>query len=318
MPLYNDLEVRPSVRLEPTDQMDMSTLALEAAKAGALGAPVAAGGLGAVRGAMIPYAEREAALRAASGLAEARLADVIPGTSLRIGPEVRAALEEYTRRHQERFPGEPVVGEGSRSGRRGIRQTAILNPEIDPGDYVGAREAMKMSPSHPLYRDPGGERAIRSEMWRDTVGDRLRNYKRSAPLGVDPWSDEIRALDEARRVRGEARAAVRAGPRLGGALKSGIKGMLNPASIAADALLGGAVGAGSALGGYAAGGGSPESAGLFTAPGPGYEGVVSPELIERIAEQKEREREAERQRLLRQYEASGYDLDPNIRLSELR
>jgi len=109
--------------------------------------------------------------------------------------------------------------------------------------------------------------------------------------------------------------------RLAGALKAGGKNILKgftPLALA-EAAAGGAVAGGVGGGlGYAAGGGSPESAGLFTPPGPGYEGVVSPELIERIAEQKEMEREAERQRLLEQYRASGYDIDPNTRLGDLR
>jgi len=104
--------------------------------------------------------------------------------------------------------------------------------------------------------------------------------------------------------------------RLGAGAGRFAKAALNPVNIATDLLLGSAVGAGSAGAGYASA--APESAGLFTAPGPGYEGLVAPELIERIAEQKELEKEAERQRLLEQYRASGYDLDPNTRLSELR
>ena len=104
--------------------------------------------------------------------------------------------------------------------------------------------------------------------------------------------------------------------RVGSVLKSGIKGALNPASILADAVVGSLAGAGSALAGYESS--RPRSAGLFTPPGEGYEGIASPELIERIANEKELEREAERQRLLEQYRASGYDLDPNTRLRDLR
>ena len=63
---------------------------------------------------------------------------------------------------------------------------------------------------------------------------------------------------------------------------------------------------------------TPESAGLFTPPGEGYEGLVRAEDIERVIAQKELEKEAERQRLLEQYRASGYDLDPNTRLRDLR
>jgi len=106
--------------------------------------------------------------------------------------------------------------------------------------------------------------------------------------------------------------------RVGPALKAGVRGMFNPVKIAADMLAGGTAGAGSAALGHAAGGGDRESAGLFTPPGEGYEGLVRAEDIERVIAQKELEKEAERQRLLEQYRASGYDLDPNTRLSELR
>ena len=106
--------------------------------------------------------------------------------------------------------------------------------------------------------------------------------------------------------------------RAGSVLKAGARGLFNPVKIAADMLAGGAVGAGSAGLGYAVGGGDRESAGLFTPPGEGYEGLVRAEDIERVVAQKELDKEAERQRLLEQYRASGYDLDPNTRLRDLR
>jgi hypothetical protein len=99
-------------------------------------------------------------------------------------------------------------------------------------------------------------------------------------------------------------------------LKGAIKSALSAKNLLTDATIGAAAGAASAVGGYASA--APRSAGLFTAPGEGYEGVASPELIERIAAEKEAENAAERLRLLDQYRASGYDIDPNTRLRDLR
>ena len=101
-------------------------------------------------------------------------------------------------------------------------------------------------------------------------------------------------------------------------VKTGVKSAVNPVSIAADAFFGGVVGAGSTAAGHLFGGGDQRSAGLFTPPGEGYEGLVRSEDIERVIAQKQLEKEAERQRLLEQYRASGYDLDPNTRLRDLR
>jgi hypothetical protein len=263
MPLYNDLEVRSrmaqqamprtshgateqslpaeTVRLEARPRLDYGDLAIEAARAGALGGAL---GGGAVR-------------------------PVSRGAREFVDPEV-----PYYDAH---------TGRGGRGGRDLRLVQAPHGPPAPMFEYDHLGNVVG------VY---------------DTGMDDF-DFRSPSPEG--PVSRlELEAIEPSWRTKARS------------ALKSGIKGMLNPASIAADALLGGAVGAGSALGGYAAGGGSPESAGLFTAPGPGYEGVVSPELIERIAEQKELEREAERQRLLEQYRASGYDLDPNTRLSDLR
>lgn len=104
--------------------------------------------------------------------------------------------------------------------------------------------------------------------------------------------------------------------RLGSALKSGIKGALSPVSILTDATLGAGVGAGSALLGYELA--RPRSAGLFTPQNPRYEGVADPAMMERISERGEAENELERQKLIRQYNALGYDIDPNTRLRDLR
>jgi len=94
------------------------------------------------------------------------------------------------------------------------------------------------------------------------------------------------------------------------------KSVLSPASLLADATIGAGVGAGSALAGYESA--RPRSAGIFTPPNPRYEGVIDPATIERIAEQGEIENELERQRLIQQYNALGYDIDPDTRLRDLR
>jgi len=130
-----------------------------------------------------------------------------------------------------------------------------------------------------------------------------------------PYHTEGPLRGQALRTEGIRRPL---GRRIAGGLGRLARSAFSPAQIAADLVLGGAVGAGSALGGHFAGGGSPESAGLFTPPGEGYEGLVRAEDIERVIAQKELEKEAERRRLLEQYRATGYDLDPNTRLSELR
>jgi hypothetical protein len=102
-------------------------------------------------------------------------------------------------------------------------------------------------------------------------------------------------------------------------LKSAGKGLLKgltPAALLEGALLAGPISGLAGGAGYASA--APESAGLFTPPGPGYEGLVTPEDIEAAAEARELLKEQERQRLLEQYRASGYDLDPNTRLRDLR
>jgi len=86
--------------------------------------------------------------------------------------------------------------------------------------------------------------------------------------------------------------------RMGAGAKRFAGAALGPAGIAKDLLLGSAVGAGSAGLGYASA--APESAGLFAAPGPGYEGLFRPEDIERVAEQKELAGRVRREDLLRE------------------
>ena len=304
------------------------------------------------------------------------------GYEYELSPEERRQLNEYKRLHRERFPGEPVIGEGSRSGSRGLRHTALFSPNLDPGDYSGSREAMRVRPSHPLYGDPGAERAARAQMWQDTVGRKLDTrgkwFSPTSYDSSDPWLrpsspdlpsriqgatiSDLKArgilpeqtgyeprfketalrphpdvsgriggpgsleedLDSSRRFRsslydqtvgdaqrgfalGEAEEAAENMRRIAARrdaakrmVKSGLKGMVNPVNIAADALLGGTVGAAAAGAGHLAGGGARESAGLFTPPGEGYEGLFRPEDIERVAEQKELQRRMRREDLLRE------------------
>jgi hypothetical protein len=108
--------------------------------------------------------------------------------------------------------------------------------------------------------------------------------------------------------------------KVGGFLKRGgkgiVKGALSPVGIVTDALLGSGVGAGSAVLGYESA--RPRSAGVFTPQNPRYEGIVDPAMIEKLARQGEIENELERQRLIQQYNALGYDIDPDTRLRDLR
>ena len=286
MPLYDDLETRP-VRLEPSYQeVDMATLLRDAALAGGLGGAV---GGGAGR-AMVPYGGAPAPAPIDPNIArtlQGRFPQPWPHPPLsevELGDETRRLLDDYRRLHQERFPGEPVIGEGSRTGRRGMRQSALFNPDLDPSDYVGSRAAMEMGPTHPMYGDPRAERVARSEMWRDTVGNRLRS---GSTYDVQP---DFNPGPEAPKPGRLARMGAGAG--------RFARAALSPVNIAADLLLGSAVGAGSAGLGYASA--APESAGLFTAPGPGYEGLFRPEDIERVAEQKELGRRMHREGLLRE------------------
>ena len=358
MPLYNDLEVRsrmPSglaqeamraiarpqprasygaaeqplppgtVRLEAPEE-DLMPYLEEAFAQGTLGgASAGAAGRGA---ALVPYgleareAQRALGQARTPGQAAADALDWSRTGYASMPEEVKAARGEYLRRYDELFPGATEQYYGSGGG--GFSHTEDLRARgILPANAYRGRGAPRFSESaRHLMGDVVGEganlgrrfgsagleenfdssRQLRKSLWDQTVGD--------AELAFS-----LREAEEAaERIRGLASKRDLAKQMV----TRGVKGALSPASIAADMVAGGAIGAGATGLGHILGGGSPESAGLFTAPGPGYEGVVSPELIERIAEQKELEREAERQRLLEQYRASGYDLDPNTRLSELR
>jgi len=132
--------------------------------------------------------------------------------------------------------------------------------------------------------------------------------------------DEIMASGGPASIAHAAERTVRPSrmSRFGSALKSGAKGALSPVSIAMDLLLGSAVGAGSAGLGYASA--APGAGGLFTPPGPGYEGVVTSEGMERVAEAKELRNQAIRQQYIdevnQRYGAGT--LGPTARMDEIR
>ena len=102
------------------------------------------------------------------------------------------------------------------------------------------------------------------------------------------------------------------------AFKAGLKSMLSPASIVADAALGGAVGAGSAVAGHRSA--APESAGLLSLPGEGYEGLVRPDDMVRVAEAIDDQREALRLKLLfEDFDLHGFGSVPHtMRLEDLK
>ena len=125
-----------------------------------------------------------------------------------------------------------------------------------------------------------------------------RGFGRARDMQDDPkvW----RALRKAAEDRLAAQVAAAVPPpqlsRTGSILRSGIKGVVSPASILTDATIGSLAGAGSALAGYELS--RPRSAGMFTAPGPGYEELFTTEDIDRISAAKQRRKEALRQQYI--------------------
>ena len=293
MPLYDDLETRP-VRLTAPEE-DLSPILKEAFLQGTLGGAVGGG-----------------ALRGAGGGGLARLQDIEywdKETGFRRPPVTRERVLDWERQAKRAI--EELQANPSDPWYRGEAERVVASRPVSKAERLmmdkpaidSAKEAL-----HIMRRpDWDTERVAK-------ILDRHSNY----PEGF--WND--RSLQEhARRVHLEPldkRVPPSRMSRAGSVLKAGAKGMFNPVNIAADMLAGGTVGVGSAALGHAAGGGDRESAGLFTPPGEGYEGLVRAEDIERVIAQKELEKEAERQRLLEQYRASGYDLDPNTRLRDLR
>ena len=150
--------------------------------------------------------------------------------------------------------------------------------------------------------------------------------RRATTITSDPTDAVNTVINDPRFAPGEGRLLFRGltpepslSQRAVRTLKSAGKGLLKgltPAALLEGALLAGPISGLAGGAGYASA--APESAGLFTPPGSGYEGLVTPEDIEAAAEARELLKEQERQRLLEQYRASGYDLDPNTRLRDLR
>jgi len=371
MPLYGDLEVRhrlgrgsalPSyapegVRLESTDEMDLRLLALEAAKAGALGGAVgggvsAVGDRGAIRAASAATADelfRQSALDMARGqgaasrelltqmspddfLALARDFDDYRGAS-GSGPNraklagVMNAIEAGIPLNDIPFlqmtdPRSRFYPEGRAIGHEGRhRATALRNLGYETMPVRLMADNVRWGRQSELNRPTEGD--VPWEKKRkafDYVEDLPTELGSESPVNdmpartrPAPYHTEGPLRGQALRTEGIRRPL---GRRIAGGLGRLGRSVLNPVNIAGDLAIGSAVGAGSALAGYESA--RPRSAGLFTPPGPGYEDVVSPELIQRIAERKELKNEMERRQLLEQYRATGYDLDPNTRLRDLR
>lgn len=322
MPLYSDYETRP-VRLKPShEEVDMATLLRDAALAGGLGGAV---GLGAGR-AMIPY---EGPPPPPPPPQPRVLGPEMPSYS-QLPFEVRRAVEnsindkiylamqreDWVNREKKRLPPKSWFRRRKAQSLRDIagRDWADLQWKDSPlhgkGALVTAPNEMRRNflglPEEQTMTAEGRE-------WR-ALQDHFNELRAKGLL--DPENKEV--LQAAANVAPQPPQPPQPGrlARLGAGAKRFAGAALGPVGIAKNLLLGSTVGAGSAGLGYASA--APESAGLFTPPGPGYEGLVTAEDIEAAAEARELLKEQERQRLLEQYRASGYDLDPNTRLRDLR
>lgn len=199
-------------------------------------------------------------------------------------------------------------------------------------DVTRAGKPMKYSDLQTLVDDAAGR--LGEELWDEREGSLLwgKHGTSTQHPGAPRLSEKTRRVlaeieNDPRFAGGEGKLVFRGLKplkeppltRAANILKSAGKGLLKgltPAALLEGALLAGPVSGLSGGAGYASA--APQSSGLFTPPGPGYEGLVTPEDIEAAAEARELRNEAERQRLLEQYRASGYDLDPNTRLRDLR
>lgn len=311
MPLYDDLETRP-VRLAAPEQ-DLSPILKEAFLQGTLGGAV---GGGAARGAEAGTAQRLADIEywdKGPDLGMREFTDPSPEDLARRAIQLEKDKRDLAMRTASRFqdpyemtylrdavknPFPPTREEYLAPYRKRIEgeKDILKHGRATNWDRAAMIDEFERRPSSPLRR------------YLDEMGWPVREHLQPVPV------EELKTMAETfDRAIPPSRMS-----RAGSVLKAGARGMFNPVNIAADMLAGGAVGAGSAALGYEAGGGDRESAGLFTPPGEGYEGLVRAEDIERVIAQKELEKEAERQRLLEQYRASGYDIDPNTRLRDLR
>ena len=315
-----------TVRLEASPRVSYWDLALEAAKSGALGGAV---GGGAARGGQ------------AYGY-EPPLREPLRFPHITSPPDAWTPEDEVLSRELFELGQEPVL----RNYRLEAMDPVVVRKHLTPRALAGIPEAELAG-----YLDGGDlseltERRIRPHtvevhempMMRTVLEDNpMMGYSVGGQSGIARAQDVSDAVESA-NLRGMfAHGLDDTGPAAAeeSVLKRlawdraksgefspmaraarGLKSIVNPASILADAALGSLAGAASAAAGYRSA--APRSAGLFTPPGPGYEGVVSPEMIERIAAQKELENEVERRRLIEQYNALGYELDPNTRLRDLR
>jgi hypothetical protein len=313
-PPQEDVLPEGTVQLEAPEQ-DISPELKEAFLQGTLGG-AAAGGAGRGASTMVPYTDAYSAQggidvlmgkdpgvnyysQMPSDAARRSFTDLSYGYGGHV-PEIVEAQAEYLRRYDEMFPGATEQyygsGGGSISPTEDLRWRGILPEQagFDPrfresarhmvGDVVEEPDVGGRFGSAGLEEDFDSSRRLRRSLYDQTVGDAERAF---ALREAERAADRIRSLA---RKRDLARQMV----------KSGVKGMVNPVNIAADALIGGTVGATAAGAGHVAGGGDRESAGLFTPPGEGYEGLVRPEDIERVAEQKEVERQTRRDALMRE------------------
>lgn len=358
MPLYSDYETRPVRLEPSHEEVDMATLLRDAALAGGLGGAVGLGAGRAMipyeglppsktpPSKPWPKSPREGEvyteLRNALGLDEVE-------QSYRRGtwPD-RYHGDAFWGRVDERL-GADDADELWEAGDRAAKR--VFDQRWPDGDFTrrwysapfpgssfpGDRPPVDLDDWAPVDLDDWARKAHVREATKVLAGEEglgrlafLDMGDLSAEALLSPEVDEsLRGAarrDWESRQRGLANDALQVAAnqppqpgrlaRLGAGAGRFAKAALNPVNIATDLLLGSAVGAGSAGLGYASA--APESAGLFTAPGPGYEGLVTPEDIEAAAEARKLLKEQERQRLLEQYRASGYDLDPNTRLRDLR
>ena len=283
------------VRLEPTHQdVDMGRLLKEAALAGGMGSAVA----GTAGRAMIPYELPPPP--------PSVLGPEMPSYS-QLPPEARRAVEtsindkvylamqreDWANRAKERLPPKSYF-------ERLMAQKMRDSAERDWADLQ-----WKDSPLH----GKGALLTAPNEMRGNFLG--LPDEQTATPEGR-AWREardrfnELRAkgvLDPENKVALQAAANVAPQPsrlaRMGAGAGRFAKAALSPVNIAADLLLGSAVGAGSAGLGYASA--APGTGGLFTPPGPGYEGVVTSEGMERVAEQEEVRKEEYKTSLLREW-----------------
>ena len=269
---------RAPVTLEAEPRARYGDIMMEAARAGALGGAV--GGAG-VRGGTVDDAIR---VRGAPSHLSAQADDAALVALSRPGHAYRGMTDAEYR---------ATVGAG-----RGVRSR---------GDWSLANEGTSFSDDIRIAEDYAnfgrtdprktGEPTWLVEVESSPLRRDSDGYLKAAgelpPTRV--WPMEARGegvvlLPSGAAARGVPLRLSRRGlSRLGSALKAGAKGALNPVSNLTDAAIGSLAGAGSAAAGYRSA--APRSAGRFTPPGPGYEGVTSQAEIERIAEQREMQRQ---------------------------